>query len=770
MKSAAEIFSKMNIKKTAIVFVFLAVLGAFAYTQLNVAKDGAHASAGDVVAVVESVERDVRQRPVEEASWYRAEAHAEIQRGDAVYSGAQSRSRVKMKSGGVLELGEETLVIFDDVDGVTVPDVSRGQVKIKINGQMKIAISGEVAEFTGAQSELVLNSNGGVRNVKVVAGEASIRASGASKRAIRAGETFELAKVLKKSSSAKVEAPLVGESVSPNLISLRRKIVALDEGDRKTAAETAPAALTDASPVALAAPVPEPAAEPVAETGIVSAPPVPEVAAMETAPMVAATAVVKEALSPVEPSLNVQRVMKVQEVYQRKGSALLVPRTGLKFLKTPVALAWNGAVPEEKIFLQLSKEASFKNTWLEREATGTNVVIDQWKTGKSFWRVSRDGQSWSSSGEVTVKPQVSISQAPSVKALKNKVSVFAKGKGPEAQAKLLFEDSGLKKVRGWVLQGSSSALFPAGTSKTVFVSKDRIDVPLHRPGHYFFRVRSVASEGEISTYSTAIEVQALNAAAAPVPLRMAKRRAPKQREIAAVEPELKADTSLNESPLDDVYQPKAETRTRANLKTLVEKDPNRARPWQVTIEGGESALVSSEQIGASDAADIHVLGLHGGYDDGKNSGHFGYRGQLGGGNGEGSAQASSKFEARYTRWWQMPWQPLRLGWLGGFDRYRNDGSVRFSKGYDSAKTGLDVGISFSEKWKGGGNILVGGWTDSNRVYELGGFLSYDLSREIAFGLGYRVSLFEAGTAASAPIALPYREALGEVYSALQFSF
>jgi hypothetical protein len=162
--------------------------------------------------------------------------------------------------------------------------------------------------------------------------------------------------------------------------------------------------------------------------------------------------------------------------------------------------------------------------------------------------------------------------------------------------------------------------------------------------------------------------------------------------------------------------------------------------------------------------------LRGGFTDGKNSVAAGYRGQFGASNGEGSAQSSSRFDASYTRWWQTSWQPLRLGWLGGFDSYRNSGSSRFSKGYDVAKTGLDVGISFADKWKGGGNLLLAGWTDSNRVYELGGFVSYDFSREIAFGLGYRLSLFEAGTAESAPVALPYREAIGEAYSSLQFSF
>lgn len=735
--------------------MFVAALGWFVWNQL-LPKEFLQSISGlesfaNVVAVVETVERDVRQRPVEETGWYRAEPQTEILRGDAVYSGVESKSRVQMKSGGVLELGEETLVIFDDVDGVTIPDVSRGQVKLKINGQMKVAISGEVTEFSGAQSELVLNSIGGSRNIRVVSGNTSITRPGVAKRSMSAGETFELPKSNSKS-SARVVAPAATDVVSKSSISLKRKV----EKRPETVRETVSKADRDV----------------VRETAAELAPPIkpePAVSMVETAPPPAAPAMVKEALSVADPVLQINRVMKVQEVYQRRGASLLVPRRGLKYLKVPVSLSWNGAADEDRVFIQVSKESSFRQPWLERDTRGPNVVIEQWKTGKNFWRVSRDGQTWSLGGEVVVKPIVSISQAPIVRVLNDKVSVYPKGQRPEAQAKLKFEDNGLSKVRGWVLQGSSSIDFPPQKSKTVLVSKARIDVPLNRPGRYFFRVRSVAEAGDISTFSSPVEVQATRAVAPQVPLapRLAKRPVEKVRDVAAV------DANLASEPRPEQFESeRPAARTSSKLKTNVEaRDPNRARPWQIAIEGGETALVSSEQLGASaDLASVHMVGLRGGYYEASHSALLAYRTQFGASNSEGNSQSSSKFEARYTRWWTSPWQSVRLGWLGGYDRYRNSGSTRFSKGYEVAKTGLDVGVSFTDKWKGGGNFQLGGWTDSNRIYEVGGFLSYEFSRELAFGIGYRLGLFEAGSAASAAQALPYREAMGEAYSSLQFSF
>lgn len=755
--------SKQN-KVFVVVILAIALLAFEITTQIfsDLPFFRSQGSTAQVVATVVTVESDVRQRPVEETSWYRAEPKAEIIRGDAVYSGKQSRSQVQMKSGGFIELGEETLVIFDDIDGVTIPDVTRGQVKLKVTGQMRVAISGEVTEFTGAQSELVLNLEGLRRQIQVLRGETSIVQSGGVAKSLSRGQTFDLppsAVVVK--GPPKIQVPRADELVSEASLRNVRKTVA--------------AAPVEIRPIEFSEPVvaiPEP---PIVEAPVVQEfvpePPAPEpaVSELKVEPSAETPIVVKEAVAPQDPQLSINRVMKVQEVYKRQGKSALVPRVGLKTLKVPVALAWSGTIEEEKLHLQVSKTKDFKKTWEEREVSGTNTVLTEWRPGKNYWRVSRDKENWSEPAEVVVRPTVSPSQRPSVVPLKRQLIVSPKGRGPEVQAKLRFDDRGLSKPRGWVLQGSSAPDFPVKRTKTVYVKEPRVDIPINRPGRYFFRVRSVADAGEISGFSEPVEVSAVPAAAPAVPLRsqMAKKEVVSQRKVANVEAQKQRELE-EENRL--AAQEAAQTRSKLSTRTQKAEDV-RPRPWAVTLEGGAAALVSTEQIDlGSQPAATHVIGLKVGYNNQRDAASLSYKSKFGASNAEGSAQSNTKLSARYTRWWQTGWSPLRLGWAGGLDSYRNSSTVEYSKGYDFAKTGVDVGIRLADRWKTGGEVVVGTWTDSNRLFEVGGFLSYELSQELAFGVGYRLSLFEAGSEASVPIALPYREAMGEAYSSLQFSF
>lgn len=785
MQALSQFFIKSKQNKLFVIVVIGICMGVIEFTThffSNIPAKMSGGLANQVVAVVQTVQTDVRQKPVEEAGWYRAEPLTEVMRGDAIYSGRQSRSQVKMKSGGILELGEETLVIFDDVDGVTIPDVSRGQVKLKVSGQMKIAISGEVTEFTGAQSELLLNADGTTRNIRVVKGQTSVARKGVVAKSLSTGETLDLP--ASQAAPPRIAIPKADELITTAKISDKRNVVESKKPIKPVEFAPAPIEKPIETPPAPASVTnvmdAPPAAAPVMEgPEIATTPALPPVApVVETAPMMPEPVVAKEALAVQEPEVKIDRIMKVQEVYDRKGDRALVPRTGMKFLKVPVALSWQGSAPDDKVFVQVAKDKAFAKPWVEKETAGHNIVIDSWKPGRNFWRVSRDKQSWSEPGEVLVKPTVALAQVPTVTAFKSQVPLHPKGKGPEAEAKLRFHDSGLSKPRGWVLQGSSTSAFEPKKTKTVYVKEPRVDIPLKREGKYFFRIRSVAAAGEISSFSAPVVVKAVKSSAAPMEImpRLAKqeRQEKQTRDLAAIDEQkdFKQDEFKPQDYGKDDLAPRQETaKTTSKVETAVEARDLRPRPWSVTLEGGETALVSSDQLSDSSApASTHIAALRLRHNDGRNSGSIAYRTKWGGANAEGNAQSNTRLELRYTRWWQTRWAPIRLGWAGGFDSYRNPTATRYSKGYDAAKTGLDVAIKLSDRWKTGGDILVGTWFDSNRVYEFGGFLSYDVTEALAFGVGYRLSLFDAATLESAPLALPYREAMGEAYSSLQFSF
>ena len=64
------------------------------------------------VATLSGIAGDVRTKPERATDWFIAQAEGELMLGDAVYSGRDSKSIVRMASGGVLEMGANTLVVF----------------------------------------------------------------------------------------------------------------------------------------------------------------------------------------------------------------------------------------------------------------------------------------------------------------------------------------------------------------------------------------------------------------------------------------------------------------------------------------------------------------------------------------------------------------------------------------------------------------------------------------------------------------------------------
>ena len=103
------------------------------------------------VAKIVGINGDTRYQPLTEEDWYKAKIAADIFSGDAIYSGANSDALIEMGYGGHISMGEETLVVFDSRDGVTVPDVTRGNVRLKISGDMRISISGNSVVFSAGE-------------------------------------------------------------------------------------------------------------------------------------------------------------------------------------------------------------------------------------------------------------------------------------------------------------------------------------------------------------------------------------------------------------------------------------------------------------------------------------------------------------------------------------------------------------------------------------------------------------------------------------------
>lgn len=787
-------------------------------------------SSGEVVATVKKLANDVRQKPVEEEAWYRAESGGEIVRGDAIYSGSLSSTEVQMKSGGILDLGEETLVVFDDVDGVTVPDVTRGKVKLQVRGDMRIALSGVMTDFSGVDSELLVVVDDTNRAaVQSVRGQVKV-----GRREIQSGQRVELAPNATGARQLRVQIPKVSDPIADMTLTARRKN------------PDAPAPKLIAKPKPTAAPTPEPTPVVIATPPPPPPEPIATPVAIATPPPTAAPT--PEELKVAKNAAEYDRPLKVNEVYARKGKHGLVEKPAIKSLKQKVNLEWKGAKAEEPVVVQVAKNADFTEDVVETKATGTSAIIEQWAPGVSHWRVSRDRTNWSPPAQVAVKPILSPKADPKIVVEESKLTM---GKKPVA-AKLKFEDRGTKKPSGWVLQGSKTAEFAPEKTKTVWVPSAKTDVPLTKAGGYFFRVRSVARDGVVSRFSEPVSIDVREATAPMIkPIAKPVERNPNVPILASNDYEatvgddvrvewakdaqakafevsiqgndgriLRTQTTTNTSmklnsknpgqyklvvrsvtetgrksePADAriaikpketrqvaaVEEKKVEERPVARettkQKSKREEDKGGSRPWYVALEGGEAGMISTEQIEtAGEPAAMHMIGLNVGTDDGRNSARFGYRMKLAGANSAGETEENTKMELRYTRWFIPKWNPfrgpLKLGAIGAYESKTSARSVFYAQSYQMLKMGLGVDIGFGEKWHTGGDVFYGRWTDANQLFELNGFLAYDIARDLLLGVGYRLSIFEAGTDSSAPSGLlPYREAVGEGYSNLRFSF
>jgi hypothetical protein len=198
---------------------------------------------------------------------------------------------------------------------------------------------------------------------------------------------------------------------------------------------------------------------------------------------------------------------------------------------------------------------------------------------------------------------------------------------------------------------------------------------------------------------------------------------------------------------------------------------------EIDFNGFLWTLYSSEQYYTGEAAPVASgIGVHG-YYWGESNGFEGSfkTGAIGLNNSGGGQSALKDFEARYHRrfFTQFPFgwaRELQISGFAGYELYRNAGGS-FSSQYDLIKIGTTLNFPWAEKWTGGGEFVYGYGLDKSMKFEISGNIGYFFSPNWSLGAGYRLHLFEAGSAASASQAgLPYREGYTEIFSALFYNF
>lgn len=744
------------------------------------------------IGTVQLAVADIRQRPQDEDDWFRAEKGGEVIPGDLIYSGVKSQAMVKLVNGAEVNLSDEVLVIFQDLDRILVSDGSRGTVQLKLHGSMKISFSGKMAEFKGENTELVFQLDGNSTSpvqFEVVNGRAKVL-SGSSSRELTAGQSGLVEKGSDTSVSRLFEEMRQSSVPVSSILNIRKNIRKVEKQRSETignspALETRDAG-TDSSPLPTHAEAVESVDVTIAQS---------EAASVEEEVRIPL---------PIQAADTSPHVYRVAEIYQRIGASGLNLKQPPKIARARITMQIDTTnaptsqsdLEAQPVYFQISQSRDFSKIWLEAVGNLSGLSHAAWPIGESFWRASFDKLNWSQPVKVHVTAGFDESRNPSIELSSAKRTILRGGPKKPAVAKLKFRERlGSTKTIAWVLHASTSQDFPQKKTKYLLLTKPVVSVPIKKPGRYYFRVQAIDDGGRLSGNSSVAE-----AYVAPlrqplpipkVPVRLAEAETLKDvkvREIAAVEESKRIEElRLKEQRAEEVRQraeEKAAARAMAmrlekeRVDKIMEKLLNRERHYYVGLEGSfQGAFFDESQAAAATGPTTsQLLGIKAGFDSGRTAFKLDYRQDPSSPKSaaSGADLGASRFDVRYETWYRFEEnifnRPMRYGFFGGYSHYRIRRSGEITQPFDLMKFGLALEIEIWNRWRTGGDFIFGKWLDSNQTFEANGFMNYSLTKFFDLGVGYRVNMYDGGEKSDAGVGIPFRGIVGEAYSGFRYSF
>lgn len=445
------------------------------------------------------------------------------------------------------------------------------------------------------------------------------------------------------------------------------------------------------------------------------------------------------------------------------SSGILVRTSNLPGMaRARLRLEWSLKPLGSLVSIQVAQDASFGKIIDHRQTTEDHIDLERLVYGDNYWRLSTDGRNWSSPvrARVEVEPWeisgLALSLPPSLELRGRSVSVEARVLAPAG-------------AETFVLETSSHPSFPSEGTSFFLLRDAKADLSFDREGVFYCRVRVVDALRGLSRFSETAQLEVKKSL--PLPLAKAP---PPRRQVAAVAP------AVPQQPLPSsaVEIPAPEAALSKKIEIVTSPSLNHQYSASaLQIEGAGLAMYSRAEIergnelktaAAATVRDITWFGSHG--IEGRVSSAVLSPVE------DGSDTAPFSVEARYHRRWFWSGNPLpgpgesMISWSSGVESYRNRGSALMSPGYDLLKTGVGVEFPLWRNMDTGGEVLYGLGSDRSWKFEISGHLHVHLQRNWSVGMGYKVHLFEAGSAGASPRDLPYREGYGEAYSVLRWHY
>lgn len=708
-----------------------------------------------IVGEITLLSKDIRHRDSLDLSWEPAFSRQYIRQGDGVFTGAGSTAKVALKQGSVIELGENSLVIFSQVNGMDFPDLTRGKLAVQVQGKLKIGLNGQETELDGKNAvvEIFMDRNNKAR-LKLVSGKAKVK----------------------------------------------NKNVAFTMKSNKVASLSEPDVFVKPKP-----------------------PPPPVI------------------VSDLSTKSEYIYYDKVYDIYKHQsGVNWTVREPREKFLRMSILLTWKVTGDPQVLFGQHATTAQFANPY-QFESMGTSFATKEVFLGENYWRISKDNKNWETA-HFTVHNRPIPSAPPQLNVKVDYLLMF----GSKVYASYPIVSQ--VPYQAYMAETSTTPNFDPTFTQIRWIDGQRLQADIFKPGIYYFRVRGINANMEVSGFSDVQRITVLKPEAPSVPqLSNNKLRGYVDEPVATHWDTSKGATNY----LLEVRDPSGKVVHRNNLakpnfkfksakpgsftysvtsvdkwgqrskktatgeiaieKRVVVAPPER-KPAQATsvtkvedpllnyrntqyasstfdVEAGTMAMYSSLQLQmtAEDqdvatplAGMIHLRARRWYGSDGID-GTIGVKGMSL--NVEGETSSPTQIEARYLHQWAIRFNPffsfrdMRFISILGIEHYSNSSATVYSPGYNLAKVGFGLAFPALRSWDTGGEVVYGLNQNADQKYEVSGFMHYFLKRNWSLGAGYRVHIFISGSEASAPTPsdslipiLPFKEGFGEAYSVLRYHY
>lgn len=192
--------------------------------------DSNSANLKTVGQVTEST-NDVRHKITKQFLWKKAKTKTLVHAGDSMFTGKGSESRVRLIDGSEMVVRENSLVVFENIDGDMEMKFNFGSIfGFTGSSKLKLQDCGNTYEISGEQGQFEIQKDGGCKGarLKVYGGKVSVNG-----KVLGKDQNVALNKGLKEiSNKPRVRAPAQTLSGAPRVYSPKRDYVHKIQNDR----------------------------------------------------------------------------------------------------------------------------------------------------------------------------------------------------------------------------------------------------------------------------------------------------------------------------------------------------------------------------------------------------------------------------------------------------------------------------------------------------------------------------------------------------------